>query len=321
MVQSKSLIFAKHPTALPIVGEDLKITSTDFDLNAAPPAGGLILKTNYVSYDPYQRGRMRPPSGSYISGFKLGEPIDNNAISTIVASDNPRFKKGDVVIGNAKFSEYQIIAKNRADKESTAGGQGGFSILQNPLDLDPAVFLGALGMSGLTAYSSFYEIGKPKKGDVIFISAASGAVGQIVGQLAKREGLKVIGSVGSQEKLDFIHKELGFDSGFNYKTEEAGAALKRCLGELGLEGTDIYYDNVGGEQLDAALGAMNAFGRISEFLFLCSLLFPFFSSPFQVVTCCRFPNTAAHGPQSPAAPSPKQVRNQKTHTASETCRS
>jgi NADPH-dependent curcumin reductase CurA len=99
--------------------------------------------------------------------------------------------------------------------------------------LDEKLFLGALGMSGLTAYSSFYEIGKPKKGDVIFISAASGAVGQIVGQLAKREGLTVIGSVGSDAKLKFITEELGFNGGFNYKVEKPAAALKRALEEKG----------------------------------------------------------------------------------------
>jgi NADPH-dependent curcumin reductase CurA len=119
-------------------------------------------------------------------------------------------------------------------------------------------------MSGLTAYSSLYEIGKPKKGEVIFISAASGAVGQVVGQLAKREGLKVIGSVGSDEKLQYINEELGFDAGFNYKKEKPDEALKRILGELGEEGLNIYYDNVGGEQLDAALGALSTFGRIGK---------------------------------------------------------
>jgi NADPH-dependent curcumin reductase CurA len=122
-------------------------------------------------------------------------------------------------------------------------------------------------MSGLTAYSSLYEIGKPKKGDVLFVSAASGAVGQIVGQLAKREGLKVIGSVGSSEKLQFVTKELGFDAGFDYKKEKPEVALRRILRELGEDGIDIYYDNVGGEQLDAAIGAANNFARIGELMF------------------------------------------------------
>lgn len=133
--------------------------------------------------------------------------------------------------------------------------------LDNPYNLDPKLFVGALGMPGLTAYSSFYAIGEPKKGETIFISAASGAVGQIVGQLAKHEGLKVIGSVGSDDKLDFIRKELNFDEGFNYKQEKPSDALKR----LAPKGIDIYFENVGGEQLDAAIAAMNNYGRISKY--------------------------------------------------------
>jgi len=130
--------------------------------------------------------------------------------------------------------------------------------LENPYKLDPKVFIGALGMPGLTAWSSFYEIGEPKKGETIFVSAASGAVGQLVGQLAKHEGLKVVGSVGDDKKLDFIINELGFDSGFNYKKEKPADALAR----LCPDGIDIYYENVGGEQLEAAINAMKPFGRI-----------------------------------------------------------
>ena len=130
--------------------------------------------------------------------------------------------------------------------------------LENPYNLDPRLFIGALGMPGLTAYSSFYSIGQQKKGETIFVSAASGAVGQIVGQLAKHEGLIVIGSVGTDEKLDFIKKELKFDEGFNYKKEKTSDALAR----LAPNGIDIYYENVGGETLDAALAAMNNYGRI-----------------------------------------------------------
>jgi NADPH-dependent curcumin reductase CurA len=183
----------------------------------------------------------------------------------VLSSSNPRFKPGDIIVANAKFSEYQIISKERADLEQApGGGNGGVSLLKNPLGLDPKLFLGALGMSGLTAYASLYEIGKPKKGEVLFVSAASGAVGQIVGQLAKREGLKVIGSVGSDEKLKFIREELGFDAGFNYKKEKPEEALKSILTELGEQGLNIYYDNVGGEQLDAAIGAMSTYGRIGK---------------------------------------------------------
>jgi NADPH-dependent curcumin reductase CurA len=119
--------------------------------------------------------------------------------------------------------------------------------------------IGALGMPDLTAYASLYEVGKPKKGEAIFISSsAAGAVGQIVGQIAKHEGLKVIGSVGSDDKLNLVLNKLSFVSGFNYKKEKPSEALKR----LAPDGIDIYYENVGGEQLEAALANMNSFGRI-----------------------------------------------------------
>lgn len=190
------------------------------------------------------------------------------------------------MIGNSNFSTYVTIPKARADKEETAGG---LSILANPLGLEPKVFLGALGMPGLTAYSSFYEIGKPKKGEVIFISAASGAVGQIVGQLAKREGMVVIGSVGSDAKLAFIKEKLSFDAGFNYKTEKPEEALKRILGELGKAGVDVYYDNVGGEQLDAALGALNTRGRVGTFCLSWHLKMTKFSYKYSILRQ-RLPN-------------------------------
>lgn len=261
MVQNKQLTFTRSPTGFPIPGTDLKIITSDIDLNATPPEGGMILKINYVGYDPYMRGRMRP-AASYIGGFILNEPLYNFGISTVVSSSCSRFKKGDVLLGTVNFAEYMIVKKEIAEKSEK---DRGFDILQNPLGLDTKVFLGPLGMSGLTAYSSLFEIGQPKKGEVIFISAASGAVGQVVGQLAKREGLVVIGSVGSDEKLKFIVEELGFDAGFNYKKEKSEEVLKRILKNLGKDGFDIYYDNVGGETLDVAIALLNTWGRISKF--------------------------------------------------------
>lgn len=146
--------------------------------------------------------------------------------------------------------------------------------------------------------SSFYEIGQPKKGETIFISAASGAVGQLVGQLAKHEGLTVIGSVGDVKKLDFIVNELGFDAGFNYKKEKPAEALAR----LAPEGIDIYYENVGGEQLEAAINAMKNFGRISTCPFLSTLC----------AVC------VSNIPQSPAAWSPSTMPSPKSSIPSAT---
>jgi len=149
----------------------------------------------------------------------------------VLKSDSEKFKAGDFVVGANGNEEYSAISKDDI---------AAFRTIVNPYNFDLKVFLGALGMPGLTAYSSLYAIGKPKKGETIFISAASGAVGQIVGQLAKHEGLRVIGSVGSDEKAEFIIKELNFDGAFNYKTEKPADALKR----LAPDGIDIYYENV-----------------------------------------------------------------------------
>lgn len=250
MVQNKSVIFKQVPTGLPVPGKDLTVEALEFAIDQPPPSGGITTKNFYASFDPYQRGRMREPTKkSYSPPFDLGKPITNAVVAKVLKSDNEKFKAGDIITGSLNIEEYSAVPKQQADA---------LRKIDNPYKLDLKMFLGPLGMPGLTAYSSFYDIGQPKKGETIFISAASGAVGQLVGQLAKHEGLKVIGSVGSDDKLDFIIKELNFDGGFNYKTEKPADALKR----LAPNGVDIYYENVGGEQLEAAIDAMNNFGRI-----------------------------------------------------------
>ena len=256
MVQNKGLIFKNPPSGWPIQGHDIAVESREFDLNQEPPQNGVTTKNFYASFDPYQRNKMRGPENkSYSASYKIGEPITNSIVASVLKSNNEKLAPGDVITGLLPIEEYSSV--------EGALAQTVLKRLDNPLMLDPKLFIGALGMTGLTAYSSFFAIGEPKAGETIFISAASGAVGQIVGQLAKHERLTVIGSVGSDEKLEFIKNDLGFDDGFNYKKEKAADALKR----LAPKGVDIYYENVGGEQLDAALGAMNAFGRISQYQF------------------------------------------------------
>lgn len=254
MVQNKGVIFKKVPSGWPVPGQDLVIEDRPLDLdNTNAPDGGVIVKNYYASFDPYQRGRMRPAHiKSYSPPFELGKPITNRSISKVVKSNTSKFSPGDIVTSTSvtPIEEYSLLDKDWVESAFK---------LENPYNLDPKIFLGALGMPGLTAWSSFYEIGQPKKGETIFISAASGAVGQLVGQLAKHEGLKVIGSVGDDKKLDFIIKELGFDGGFNYKKEKPADAIPR----LAPEGLDIYFENVGGEQLEAAINNMKEFGRIS----------------------------------------------------------
>lgn len=252
MVQNKQVIFAEIPKAVPVPGQHLKTVASEIDLNAALPEQGVQLKHLICSFDPYMRGRMRPAHiKSYSPPFDLNKPMTAHGVAKVIKSSNPDLKEGDLVVGMMPIEEYTVMAGAHLKAY-------GLKKLENPHNLPVEDFVGALGMPGLTAYSSFYAIGKPKKGETIFISAASGAVGQIVGQLAKHEGLTVIGSVGSDEKLDYITKELKFDAGFNYKKEAPGKALAR----LAPKGIDIYYENVGGEHLSAAIDALNDFGRI-----------------------------------------------------------
>lgn len=256
MPPNRALIFASVPTGWPVEGENIKVSSLpDFSLSTAPASGGITTRNHYFSYDPYQRGRLRPADiKSYAQPYIIGQPITNAGIASVILSKHPDFSPGDVIFSpNLRYEEYGLY--NGHDVQTHK-----IRKLLNPRHLDPKNYLGALGMTGLTAYSSLYAIGQPVRGETIFISAASGAVGQVVGQLAKREGLKVIGSVGSEEKLKFITEELDFDGGFNYKKEQPGEALKR----LAPAGIDIYYENVGGETLDAALEAMNPWGRVGE---------------------------------------------------------
>lgn len=265
-MSNKAVIFKKVPEGYPIPGQDLTIESAAYDANVAAPENGVVIQSLYSSFDPYMRGRMRPAgTKSYSPAFDLNKPIESAVVGKILRSNNANYKEGDLIIGHIAVQEYVALG----EKEMVR-----LRKLENPLGLeDIRVFLGPLGMPGLTAYSSLYEIGKPKKGETIFVSAASGAVGQLVGQLAKHEGLRVIGSVGSDEKLKYITETLGFE-GFNYKNEKPAAALAR----LAPEGIDIYYENVGGEHLEAALNAMKDFGRIV----VCGLISQYNSAPYPI---------------------------------------
>lgn len=267
MSTNKVLVFKKVPKGYPVPGEHIAIEPASYDANVAAPENGVVVKSLYTSFDPYMRGRMRPAEiKSYSAAFELNKPIGSSSIAKVIRSNNPSFKEGDLVIGQVPIQEYIALGEPEIAR---------IRHLDNPLGIeDIRVFLGALGMPGLTAYSSLYEIGKPQKGETIFVSAASGAVGQLVGQLAKHEGLKVIGSVGSDEKLDYILTELGFDGGFNYKKEKPADALAR----LAPQGIDIYYENVGGEHLEAALDAMNNFGRVV----VCGLISQYNTAPYPI---------------------------------------
>ena len=251
MAPNRAFVYKSVCEGIPVIGENIAIEPAAYDFSGACPQGSVFLKTLYASIDPYQRLRMRPThKKSYQPALEPGTALTARSIAEVLRSDHARFRAGDVVVGPIPIQEYAALSDDL------------LALLQ-PLDnklgiADIRVYLGVLGVPGLTAYGGFYEIARPEKGQTMFISAASGAVGQMVGQLARLEGLRTIGSVGSEEKLAFITEELGFDAGFNYKRESPAAALAR----LAPEGVDVYFDNVGGEHLDAALEAMKDCGRI-----------------------------------------------------------
>lgn len=254
MVSNKAFIYKAIPSGWPKKGQDLDVEDIGFDLNAPPPKGGFTTKNLYAAFDPSQRGRMRDPSvKSYSPAMEVGKPVISvSVIGKVLKSDNSKIKEGMTVLVWGAFTES--YSAHTADAR--------VEIIDEKPGVPLTAYIGLLGMTGMTAYGSLYEIGEPKKGDVILVSAAAGAVGQMVCQIAVHEGLHVIGSAGDDKKLEFLKKELGVQEVFNYKKENIKDAVKR----LAPDGLDIYYDNVGGEMLDVALDNMKVHGRIGEFV-------------------------------------------------------
>jgi NADPH-dependent curcumin reductase CurA len=223
---------------------------SDFELVETPvpePAEGQILVRNvYLSVDPYMRGRMRDVK-SYVPPFQIGAVLDGGSLGQVVTSRHPRFAEGDFVVGMQGFREYYV---------SDGAGQRKIDPALAPL----SAHLGILGGTGLTAYVGLLDFGKPKAGETLLVSAAAGAVGMVVGQIGKILGLRVVGIAGGPEKVRWLVDELGFDAAFDYRA--AAGRLDGAIAEHCPEGVDIYFENVGGAMLEAALANMKPFGRI-----------------------------------------------------------
>ncbi|MBK0381367.1 NADP-dependent oxidoreductase [Pedobacter sp. SD-b] len=240
-MKTKTILLNSRPSAKP-TKENFKFSEEEVP---ELKDGELLLKTKFVSVDPYLRGRMNDVK-SYIPPFEIGKPITSVIIAEVTGSKNNDFKKGDFVSGNLAWKETQI-----------ANAKGLNKVDHKAADL--TAYLGVLGMTGLTAYFGLTEIGKPKKGETLVVSGAAGAVGSIVGQIGKILGCKVIGIAGTDEKIEILKSKFGFDEGINYKTtKDINAAIK----EAAPNGVDVYFDNVGGEITDAVLMNINKFGRI-----------------------------------------------------------
>ncbi|TNY18672.1 NAD(P)-binding protein [Rhodotorula diobovata] len=248
MVVNASLIFADVPTGAPVPGKHLKRVEEELDVAGVDLQGGILVRLTAASYDPYMKGRMRGPERkSYNQPFTLGAPLDTLAVGVVERSDVASIPKGAIFKGLLPFSEYAVISKARLDMKLG-------KVIENPEGLAWTTLVGAAGMPGATAWVGLYDIGKIQKGDTLFITAASGAVGQIAGQLAKRDGLTVIGSAGSDDKVAFL-KEIGFDVAFNYKTTSTQEVLEQ-------HPPTVVFENVGGETLDTILDTIQPKGRI-----------------------------------------------------------
>lgn len=242
------LLFNEIPIGLPEPGRTtIYDASQTIDLENHTLDGGFLLKTLVLSIDPYLRGKMRDPSiPSYAPAFAKGEVISNYGIGVVLRSENPSFKAGDHLYGLYPFQHYFVA--NDADA---------FRVVKNEVKLPLSVYVGVCGMPGQTAYHGWKEYASPTKGEIAFVSTGAGPVGATVIQLAKADGLKVIASAGSDEKVAFM-KSIGADVAFNYKKENTLDILKR-------EGPiDIYWDNVGGQTLEAAIEAAAVDARLIE---------------------------------------------------------
>jgi NADPH-dependent curcumin reductase CurA len=234
------VLLARRPEGWP--------TEACFTIDAAPipePADGEVLVRNHwLSLDPYMRGRMGAEK-SYAANVELGAVMIGGAVGEVVASRNAAHAIGDFLVGPFGWQEY-----------ATSNGAGARKV--DPKRVPLSAYLGAVGMPGVTAYIGLLDIGAPKEGETVVVSAAAGAVGSVVGQIAKLRGCRVVGVAGGRAKCDHVVRDLGFDACVDYKEGPIDGALHAAAPK----GIDVYFENVGGEVLDAVLAQLNPFARI-----------------------------------------------------------
>jgi leukotriene B4 12-hydroxydehydrogenase/15-oxo-prostaglandin 13-reductase len=239
---NRRILLAARPVGFP--------KDSDFKLVESPVPnagdGQMLVRSIFLSVDPYMRGRMNDVK-SYAPPVQIGEVMGGGAVGRVVESNNPAFNEGDIVEGMFGWQDYAV-----------SNGQGVRKI--DPTLAPISTALGILGVPGLTAYFGLLEIGNPKPGETVVVSGAAGAVGSLVGQIAKIKGCRVIGIAGADDKISYLADELGFDGAFNYKTV---SDYYEKLRELCPTGIDVYFDNVGGEITDAVFRLINTKARIS----------------------------------------------------------
>ena len=244
--KNRRIVLAKRPQGEP--------TPTDFRLEEVPipelKDGEILMQTVFLSLDPYMRGRMSE-GPSYAASTGLGDVMIGGTVSRVIGTRNPKFKEGDLVSSYSGWQEYQV-----------SNGSGLFKL--DPRIPRPSYALGVLGMPGLTAYVGTLDIGQPKTGETLVVAAATGAVGSVVGQIAKIKGLRAVGIAGGKEKCDYAVKELGFDACIDHRD----ASMPKLLRDACPKGIDVYFENVGGAVWDAVVPLLNTHSRIP----LCGLI-------------------------------------------------
>ena len=251
MTMNQQILLASRPEGEP--------TSDNFKLVEVPvPAAGeladgqVLVRHHYLSLDPYMRGRMSEAK-SYAQPQPLGEVMIGGTVGEVVASKHPRFALGDRVVGMGGWQQFAVVD----------GNAPGLLRKVDTTHVPLSAYLGAVGMPGATAWVGLNQIIAPREGETVVVSAASGAVGGAVGQLAKARGCRAVGIAGGPDKCRYVVEELGFDACIDYKEQRDLKALSKALKEACPQGIDGYFENVGGVILDAVMLRMNAFGRIA----------------------------------------------------------
>jgi NADPH-dependent curcumin reductase CurA len=239
--RSRQIQLAARPHGEP---KDSDFRLAEVELRGPGP-GQVLVRNTYMSVDPYMRGRMDDRE-SYVPPFALDAPLDGGAVGEVVASQAEGLAPGDTVVHQLGWREHAVLGADQLRKVDPDG-------------ISPSAFLGVLGMPGLTAYAGLLDVAALGEGDVVFVSGAAGAVGSLAGQIAKLRGNTVIGSAGSAEKVAHLVDDLGFDAAFNYKD----GPVAEQLAAAAPGGIDVYFDNVGGEHLEAAIGALRRHGRVA----------------------------------------------------------
>lgn len=242
MNTNRQWLLAKRPHGM--VGEqNFEYTETAIP---SPGDGEVLVRNLYLSFDPTQRGWMEDRE-SYLPPVALGEPMRAGSIGQVVESNNPDFAAGDIVQTTGGWQDFVVVNPNQAV----------MGLNKVPPGIDPAMMLSVLGVTGLTAYWGLLDLGEPKEGETVLISGAAGATGSVAGQIARIKGCKVVGIAGGQTKCDWLTNEAGFDAAIDYKAEDVNTRIAETCGKV-----DVFFDNVGGDILEAALNHINMRARV-----------------------------------------------------------